>query len=221
MNSLTQPTIIVGAGFTGLFAALHLRHRHFEPTIILIDPQPRFVFKPMLYEFLTAELSEDTVCPTYEELLTGSNITFEQDRVVEIDLKQNLIKLLSGKKYIYSRLVLAVGSSQGYLGTTGAEEHAYPFRLREDALALKQQLQQCLATAIQTTDEHQRRSLLTFAIVGAGPSGVEMAATLADLLPYWYAQQGGDIHEIRIVLLNHAKHILQGDVNAHLTSTLR
>ncbi|GFE71414.1 type 2 NADH dehydrogenase [Chroococcus sp. FPU101] len=170
----------------------------------------------MLYEFLTGELPEDTVCPTYQELLTGSDITFEQDRVVGIDLKQKRIDLASGKNYTFSHLVLAVGSNQGYLGTTGAEEHAYPFRSREDVLGLKQQIQICLLKASQTTDEQKRRSLLTFAIVGAGPTGVEMAATLADLLPNWYAKQGGDIHEIRIVLLNHGKEILQGDVNASL-----
>ncbi|MEH1947319.1 MAG: hypothetical protein V7K77_10230 [Nostoc sp.] len=67
--------------------------------------------------------------------------------------------------------------------------------------------------ASQTDDETQRRSLLTFAVVGAGPTGVEMAATLADLLPDWYAQLGGDIRQIRIVLINHGKTILAGDVN--------
>jgi NADH dehydrogenase len=216
MNSPTQPTIIVGAGFVGLFTALHLRHRKFNRPIVLIDPQSRFVFNPMLYELLTDELPEDTVCPTYGELLSGSDIAFEQNQVVEIDLKQQRVSLASGKDYTYSRLVLAVGSSQGYLGTTGAEEHAYPFRSREDALALKQHLQDCLSQASQTTDEQERQSLLTFAIVGAGPSGVEMAATLADLLPYWYARKGGNIRDIRIILLNHGKHILQGDVNAQL-----
>ncbi|MFL9458317.1 NAD(P)/FAD-dependent oxidoreductase [Tolypothrix bouteillei VB521301_2] len=70
--------------------------------------------------------------------------------------------------------------------------------------------------ASQTKDEQQRRSLLTFAIVGAGPTGVEMAATLADLLPDWYVKLGGNIHEIRIVLINHGKTILSGDTNAPL-----
>lgn len=216
MNSSTSPTIIVGAGFTGLFTALHLRHQHDLRSIILIDPQKQFVFKPMLYELLTAELSEDTVCPTYEELLQGSDVNFVQDKVVEIDLQAKHLTLASGADYAYSHLVLAVGSVQGYLGTKGAQENAFAFRTREDAIALKQHFQDCLQRASQTKDEQQVRSLLTFAVVGAGPTGVEMAATLADLLPYWYAQLGGNIHQIRIVLINHGKTILSGDVNAGL-----
>lgn len=216
MNSSTHPTIIVGAGFTGLFTALHLRHQHDLRSITLIDPQERFVFKPMLYELLTGELPDDTICPTYEELLQGSDINFVQDKVAAIDLQEKRVHLASGPDHTYNYLVLAVGSIQGYLGTEGAQENAFAFRTRENALALERQLRDCLLHASQTKDEQQRRSLLTFAVVGAGPTGVEMAATLADLLPYWYAQLGGNIHEIRIVLINHGKTILSGDVNAPL-----
>lgn len=216
MNSSNRPTIIVGAGFTGLFTALHLRHQHDLRSIVLIDPQERFVFKPMLYELLTGELSEDAVCPTYKELLQGSDIDFVQDKVTAIDLPKKRLNLASGLDYTYSHLVLTVGSVQGYLGTEGALENAFAFRTRSNAIALERQLRDCLQRASLTNDKQQRRSLLTFAVVGAGPTGVEMAATLADLLPYWYAQLGGNIHEIRIVLINHGKTILSGDVNADL-----
>ncbi|MBW4540180.1 MAG: NAD(P)/FAD-dependent oxidoreductase [Myxacorys chilensis ATA2-1-KO14] len=215
MNS-SRPTFIVGAGFTGLFTALHLRHRHDPRSITLIDPQERFVFKPMLYELLTGELSEDTVCPTYKELLQGSDIHFVQDKVTAIDLRQKQLTLASGSDCAYAHLVLTVGSVQGYLGTEGAQKNAFAFRTRENAIALERQLRDCLQRASQIKDQQQRRSLLTFAIVGAGPTGVEMAATLADLLPYWYARLGGDMREIRIVLINHGKTILAGDVNAGL-----
>ncbi|MBW4625945.1 MAG: NAD(P)/FAD-dependent oxidoreductase [Brasilonema octagenarum HA4186-MV1] len=216
MNSSTHRTIIVGAGFTGLFTALHLRHQHDLRSITLIDPQERFVFKPMLYELLTGELPEDTVCPTYKELLQGSDITFVQDKVAAINLQEKRVHLASGPDHTYSYLVLTVGSIQGYLGTEGAQENAFAFRTRENAIALEHQLRDCLQRASQTNDEAQRRALLTFVVVGAGPTGVEMAATLADLLPYWYAQLGGNIHEIRIILINHGKTILAGDVNAGL-----
>jgi NADH dehydrogenase FAD-containing subunit len=216
MNSLSRPTIIVGAGFTGLFTALHLRHQQDLRSIMLIDPQQRFVFKPMLYELLTGELPEDTVCPPYQELLQGSNINFVQDKVVAVDLEAKRLTLASGSDHDYSHLVLAVGSIQGYLGTEGAQENGFAFRSREDALALERHLKDCLQRASQTTDEQQRRSLLTFAIVGAGPTGVEMTATLADLLPFWYIKLGGNAHEIRIVLINHGKTILAGDINEDL-----
>lgn len=216
MNLSTEPTIIVGAGFTGLFAALHLRHRHYPSPIILIDPQDQFVFKPMLYELLTGELPEDAVCPSYEELLKNSGITFVRAMVSAIDLRQKRVDLASGLHYTYRYLVLGVGSVQSYMGTEGAQENAFAFRTRENAIALERHLRDCLQRASQTEDEQQRRSLLTFAVVGAGPTGVEMAATLADLLPNWYVKLSGNIHDVRVVLINHGKEILSGDVNVHL-----
>jgi NADH dehydrogenase len=219
MNNLTNPTIIVGGGFVGLFTALHLSHRHYRDPIILIDPQDRFVFKPLLYEYLTGEMQEEEVLPRYEELLQGSNVTFVRDPVTAIDLQQNRLELASGLHYHYRYLVLGVGSTQGYFGTEGAKEHSFPFRTREDALRLEQHLRDCWQRASQTQDRQTRQRLLTVAVVGAGPSGVEMAATLADLLPEWYAKLSGDYEEIRLVLVNHGREILSGDINSHLQET--
>ena len=215
----SKSTVIVGGGFAGLFTALHLRHRHYQNPIILIDPQERFVFKPLLYEYLTGEMEDEQVLPRYEELLEGSEVTFIQDKATNIDLQQHRIELASGLHYNYRYLVFTVGSLQGYFGTEGAKEYAFPFRTREDAVSLGKHLRNCLQQATQVENLTQRQALLTFAVVGAGPSGVEMAATLADLLPSWYAELGGNINDIRIVLVNHGEEILQGDVNAHLQET--
>ena len=214
----SKPTVIVGGGFAGLFTALHLSHRHYQNPVILIDPQERFVFKPLLYEYLTGEMEDEQVLPRYQELLEGSGVIFIQDKVTRIDLQQHRIELASNLHYDYQYLVLAVGSLQGYFGTEGAKEHAFPFRTREDAVSLGKHLRNCLQQAIQI-EPTQRQALLTFAVVGAGPSGVEIAATLADLLPNWYATLGGNINDIRIVLVNHGEEILKGDVNAHLQDT--
>ena len=216
MLNATEPTIIIGAGFTGLFTALHLRHQRYISDIILIDPRSQFVFKPMLYELLTEELPEDVVCPNYAELLKGSDINFIQDEVTKLDLSQKKLQLTTGKIYNYHNLVLGLGSVQGYLGTEGAKENSFPFRSKEETIALKEHLKQCLEQSLTTNDPELKQALLTFVIVGAGPSGVEMAATLADLLPSWYAPLGGKLKELRIVLINHANKILAGDANAHL-----
>ncbi|MGB3655939.1 MAG: NAD(P)/FAD-dependent oxidoreductase [Rivularia sp. (in: cyanobacteria)] len=215
---LSNPTVIVGGGFAGLFTALHLSHRHYQNPIILIDPQERFVFKPLLYEYLTGEMEDEQVLPRYQELLEGSKVNFIQDKVTNIDLQQHRIELASGLHYNYQYLVFAVGSLQGYFGTEGAKEHAFPFRTREDAVSLGKHLRSCLQQAIQL-EPTQRQALLTFAVVGAGPSGVEIAASLADLLPNWYATLGGNINDLRIVLVNHGEEILKGDINAHLQET--
>ena len=81
MDPSKQAVVIVGAGFAGLFTALHLRHQQFPGSILMIDPQERFTFKPLLYELLSGELTEDAICPTYEKLLKNSDITFVRDSV--------------------------------------------------------------------------------------------------------------------------------------------
>ena len=213
---MTANTVIVGGGFVGLFTALHLRHRRYPNPVVLIDSQERFVFKPLLYEYLTGEMNEDQVTPTYADLLAGSDISFVQGNVTAIDLQQRQIVLASGERHDYQALVLAIGSVQGYFDTPGAKEHAFPFRTRADVLTLKAHLQDCLQRASQMSDRAQRQRLLTFAVVGAGPSGVEIAATLADLLPDWYHQLGGDIQALQVVVINHGKEILEGDINMNL-----
>ncbi|MBD2000077.1 NAD(P)/FAD-dependent oxidoreductase [Leptolyngbya sp. FACHB-541] len=215
MNPLS-PTVILGGGFTGLLTALHLcHHRHSRP-IVLIEQADRFVFKPLLYELLSGEMSDSQVQPRYAKLLDCDGITFVQDTVQGIDLHQRQVKLASGLQYSYGHLVLALGSTTNYFGIPGAEDYTFAFRTGEDALSLGRHLRACLQQASQTDDLERRRVLLTVAIAGAGPSGVEMAATLADLLPQWYCKLNGNPEEIQIFILNRSKEILKGDINSHL-----
>ncbi|MGQ4650436.1 FAD-dependent oxidoreductase [Lyngbya aestuarii] len=213
MSNPTYQTLILGGGFTGLFTALHLAHTHYPRTVILIDQEDRFCFKPLLYEYCSGEMETQQVVPRFEELLDGSGVIFVQDTVQSIDLRQREVQLTSGTSYNYSNLVLALGSVTGYFGVEGAQENSLPLRSREDAIAIDKQLRDCLRQARQTADLEQRRRLLTTAVIGAGPSGVEMAGTLADLLPRWYEALGGNPQEVRVVLLNHGQEILQGDIN--------
>lgn len=219
MNQSTHPTVILGGGFTGLFTALHLCHKSYPRPVILIDQKERFIFKPLLYEFLSGEMNANQVWPRYEQLLDCSGVAFVQDTVETIDLQQRQIELASGLRYAYSNLVLALGSAINYFDIEGAEENSISFRTGKDAVALGQHLRHCLQHASQTEDPQQRRLLLTVAVIGAGPAGVEMAATLADLLPRWYGKLGGNSQEIRVVILNRSKEILKGDVNSHLRET--
>ena len=214
----SNTTLIVGGGFLGLFTALHLRHRNYPNPIVLIDPQSQFAFKPMLYDFLSGEMQTEQVFPSYQELLTGSDITFVQDVATQIDLPNRRVQTASGKSYPYGNLVLGVGSSQGYFGTEGAAENAFAFHTQSDVDRLMPHLDECLHRASQAKDPIERQRLLTFAIVGAGAAGVEIASTLADYLPPKYAALGGNIDELRILLVNHGREILNDDVNSHLKS---
>ncbi|MEH1969641.1 NAD(P)/FAD-dependent oxidoreductase [Nostoc sp.] len=213
MNSPVYQTVIIGGGFTGLFTALHLAHEHYPRSVILIDKDERFCFKPLLYEYFDGEMDTFQVVPRFSELLKGSGVIFVQDTVQSIDLHQREVKLASGNSYNYSNLVLALGSVTGYHQVEGARENAFPFWTQADAIALDRHLRDCLQKAIQTKDSEQRQKLLTVVVVGGGASGVEMAATLADFLPHWYSALGGNSSEIRVVLLNHGKEILDGDIN--------
>ncbi len=215
MANLTYQTIILGGGFTGLFTALHLSHSHYPRSIILIDQEERFCFKPLLYEYFSGEMEPDQVVPRYQDLLEHSGVIFVQDSVQSIDLQQKQVQLTGGDSYSYSNLVLGLGSMTSYFGINGARENAIPFRTRKDAIAIDHHLRDCLQRAVHLDELVQRQLLLTVVIVGGGPSGVEMAATLADLLPQWYEAIGGNPHEIRIVLVNHGE-LLKGDVNSQL-----
>ena len=213
MNTSNLPIVIAGGGFTGLFTALYLRHKKCSRPVILIDRQWRFIFKPLLYELLTSEVKIDLVWPRYDELLVGSDITFIHDDISKIDLKQSRISLDSGLTYDYEYLVLALGSTTGYFNIPGARENTFTFRMGEDVFRLGSHLRDCLQRATQEPDPLKKQQLLTFAIVGAGPVGVELAATLADLLPIWYRALGGDARELQIVILQRGKEILKGDAN--------
>ncbi|MBN3924692.1 NAD(P)/FAD-dependent oxidoreductase [Nostoc sp. NMS4] len=212
------PIVILGGGFAGLFAALHLRDLHSGP-IILIDQSWSFVFKPLLYELLTSEVKLELISPRYDELLHNSGITFVLGTVEAIDLEQKQVKLNSGLKYSYRHLVLALGSTTSYLGIPGAKEHALSFRTGYDVFALGQHLRNRLQIATQTEDIEERRALLTVAIVGGGASGVEMAATLADLLPTWYIPLGGNPQDIQIVILQRGSEILKESTSDRLRET--
>jgi len=204
------PTLILGGGFTGLFTALHLSQQNYQTPTILIDQEWDFTFNPLLYEFLSGEMNLQYIRFRYDDLLHNSGIEFIRDTIQAIDLQQRQIHLASGLHYSYSNLVLSLGGVPGYFGVEGAKEYTLPFRTSEDAIALATQLRDCLQRATQTS-ESQRNALLTVAILGGGRTGVELAATLADLLPRWYAPLGGNVADIRVVIIQRGKEILKGD----------
>ncbi|MEH2071150.1 MAG: NAD(P)/FAD-dependent oxidoreductase [Nostoc sp.] len=213
MNSPVYQTVIVGGGFTGLFTALHLARERYSRSVILIEKNERFCFKPLLYEYFDGEMETFQVLPRFSELLRGSGVIFVQDTVQSIDLHQQQVSLTSGNSYKYSNLVLGLGSVTGYHNVEGARENAFAFWTQADAIALDRHLRDCLQKAIKTEDAQQRQKLLTVVVVGGGASGVEMATTLADFVPQWYGALGGNSAEVRVIILNHGQKILDGDIN--------
>lgn len=210
IEAQTLPTLILGGGFTGLFTALHLSHQHYQTPTILIDRGSRFIFKPLLSEFLSGETKTQYICPCYDNLLDKSGIEFIQDTIQSIDLQQRQVQLASGLHYNYGNLVLALDSVAAYFDVEGAAEYTFPFCTTEDAVVLAKHLRDCLQRATQTP-KPQQQALLTVVIMGAGCTGVELAATLADLLPNWYAALGSNVADIRVIIIQRGTEILKGN----------
>lgn len=205
--------VILGAGFAGLFTALHLEALGCPLPIMLIDRNHRFVFKPLLYELLSEEVPEEAVWPHYEDLLGDRGITHIQGEVQSIDLQHQQVILDSEVSCGYQYLVIALGDVVGYFDIPGAPEYTLTFRTGEDVLRLRTHLQQQLHQASQLENAEQRQAALTIAMIGAGPCGIELAATLADLVPAWYETLGGNAADIRIVLFQRDADILPGSTN--------
>ena len=171
--ALQDPIVIVGGGFGGLYTALALSEQRDHPPLLLIEPQQAFPFLPLLYELLSGELRRWEVAPRYDTLLAGRGIAWLRDRVVQIDAAGHQLQTAGGRRLRFSQLVLATGAQTQSFGIPGVVEHALGFRSLADVDRLQQLLQRL---------RQEQRPVQRLAIVGAGPSGVELACKLADLL---------------------------------------
>ncbi len=168
---------ILGGGFGGLYAALHLNRfrwrKSHRPRIILVDGRDRFSFTPLLYERLTHEVESWQIAPKYRDLLAGTEIAFEQDTVRTIDLHQRRVDLQSDRQLTYDRLVIALGGRTPLAGIPGVADSAFSWRNFADARRLDARLQQL---------ESSQQPTVRIAIAGGGPNGVELAGKLSDRL---------------------------------------
>lgn len=171
----TAPHIcIVGGGFGGLYTALYLeRHRILKAArVTLVEPRGQFLFTPLTYELLTHELETWEVAPTYSSLIHSTSIDWQQDQATQIDLAQRQVTLGSGDVLTYDYLVIATGARSRPVDIPGVEEHTLGFRSLSEVLTLKARLAQVLVAYPK----------VAVTVVGGGPSGVELAAKVADRL---------------------------------------
>lgn len=177
---------ILGGGFGGLYTALYLqKYRGFERTnceIILIDRNNRLSFTPLLYERVTDELQAWEIAPPYTKLLAGTPVEFYQDRIQDVDLRSHQVLLEERGKLAYDYLVLAVGAQNRQAKIPGLQDYALTFRNFADSQRLDRALQ-----VLEQSD----CAPIRVALIGGGPSGVELAGKIADRLG-----NRGEIHLI-------------------------
>ena len=179
MQNTRTRVVIVGGGFGGLFTALELGS---SCHVTLISDSDHFLFTPMLYEYLSGEVEQWHIAPKYRELL-DEDVQVIEDNVANVDLEAQTINLQnSGESLPYDVLVMAVGGVTSYAGVAGAAEHAIPFRKIADADKLRQIMVDALDHVPPDLPPQDTQRALTFAVVGAGASGVELATKMADLL---------------------------------------
>lgn len=179
MENKRARIVIVGGGFGGLFTALDLSAAR---DVTLVSDEDHFLHTPMLYEYLSGEVEEWHIAPKYKELV-DDDVKLVHDAVANIDLDARRITLQKQAKTLdYDVLVLAVGGVSNFSGVPGAAENSIPFRKIADADRLRMTMVDALDRVPPDLPPQDTQRALTFAVVGAGASGVELSTKMADLL---------------------------------------
>lgn len=171
--------LIIGGGFGGLFTALELAG---AGEVTLVNDEDHFLFKPMLYEYLSGEVEAWHIAPDCKELL-DNKVHFIRGVVAKVDFDARQVTLADRTEALsYDVLVVAPGAVTNYAGVEGAEQFTLPFRTLNDANRLRRRMTEALDHVQPDAAPQDTRSALTFAVVGGGASGVELSTKMADLL---------------------------------------
>ena len=179
-RSKRHRVVVVGAGFGGLWAVKRLKGGFVE--ITLIDQRNHHLFQPLLYQVATASLAPSEIAwPIRSMLHDRSDVTTVLGTVVGVDPADRAVHLADGSTISYETLILATGARHGYFGHDEWEALAPGLKTIEDATAIRSRVLLAFEDAERERDPLRQNALLTFVIIGAGPTGVELAGTIADL----------------------------------------
>jgi NADH dehydrogenase len=204
--------VIVGSGFGGLFAAKALRKAPVDVTVI--GKTSHHLFQPLLYQVATGILSEGEIAPATREVLRHqANARVALGEVVDIDLAgRTVTSSVLGRTTVhpYDELIVAAGAGQSYFGNDRFAEFAPGMKSVDDALELRGRIFGAFELAELATDPAEVDRLLTFVVVGAGPTGVEMAGQIAELAHRTLRRDFRRIDptKARIILLDAAPQVL-------------
>jgi NADH dehydrogenase len=200
--------VIVGAGFGGLRAARRLAGGDFDVT--LLDRQNYHLFQPLLYQVATASLEQESIAyPVRAIARRWGNVRFQMAEVTGVDLANKRV-LAEGGSIPYDLLVVAAGAQTAFFGVESARQHARELKGLPDAVALRSHVLAAFEHAALEDDPQKRASLLTFVVVGGGPTGVEYAGALAELIDGPLARDFSPelVDMARIVLVDMLPHVL-------------
>jgi NADH dehydrogenase len=217
--------VIVGAGFGGLEAAYRLAGA--PVSITLVDRRNHHLFQPLLYQVATASLATSEIAWPVRYLLRGRpDVTTLFATVTGVDTERKCVLLDGDDTLPYDTLILATGARHAYFGHDEWEPFAPGLKTLEDATTLRRRILVAFERAERESNPERRAALLTFVIVGAGPTGVELAGTIAELaqdtLPPDF--RNIDTHKARVVLIEAGPRVLAGfsdDLSAYAQRSLK
>lgn len=204
--------VIVGGGFGGLWAARRLA-RSGRVDVVLVDRNNYHTFLPLLYQVAAAEIEPEQIAyPLRGVFRRQDRVSVALAEVRGVDGARRVLHT-DGPDIPYDHLILAPGSLTSFFGVPGAAENAYTLKSLEDAVRLRNHILACFERASLTEDPARRAALLTFTVVGGGPTGVEFAGALAELVRTPLARDFPELAgktPARIVLLEAADGLLTG-----------
>jgi NADH:ubiquinone reductase (H+-translocating) len=204
--------VIIGSGFGGLNAAKKLKHADVD--IKLIARTTHHLFQPLLYQVATGIVSEGDIAPPTRVILRRQrNVQVLLGDVTHIDLaRQHVVSELLGHTYEtpYDTLIVAAGAGQSYFGNDQFAEFAPGMKSIDDALEVRGRILSAFEQAERSSDPERRAKLLTFTVIGAGPTGVEMAGQIAEMAEHTLkgAFRHIDSTKARVILLDAAPAVL-------------
>jgi NADH dehydrogenase len=202
--------VIVGAGFGGLRAAKALRRAPVD--VLLVDRNNYHLFQPLLYQVATAGLEPEEIAkPVRAILRSAPNFDFRLTAVTGVDLAGRVLRTGDGQ-IPYDFLVLACGAQTNFFGLSAVEQHGFALKDIPDAVRIRNHVLSCFEQAVFEPDPARRRALLTFAIVGGGPTGVEMAGALSELIRLVLVKDYRrlNLKDVRVLLLEAGDRVLVG-----------
>ena len=209
MNIQKLPHIvIVGAGFGGMEVARKLAKAPVQ--ITLIDRHNYHLFQPLLYQVAIAGLLPSQIAyPLRTIFRKQKNLAFQMGEITSVDFKSRYVKL-EGSIIAYDYLVLAVGGQNHFFGMNSVEQHSFEIKDIESAINTRNHLLKVFEQASHEADAEKRRALLTFVIVGGGPTGVETAGALAELISHVMVKDYPEMSlaDARVLLLEATEHLI-------------